>query len=218
MDYHFLLQGTFPTQGSNPCLLHWQVGSLPLASPGKPERSQASVSKCIHRSKELSLEKGEVLIHKVFLTLYLELKLRVLSLCKIIYLPWSQSSYLSSVRRRRWWPCQLSQWVETDQIAPGIQKPGFPGGLMAKNPPAMQELQETGIWALGQEDPLEEGMATHSSILAWRIPWTVEPVGLQSIGSQGTGHNWTFLACTHAYKSHFGNYRHFFVCTFIEGW
>ena len=47
-----------------------------------------------------------------------------------------------------------------------------------KNPPAMQETQ---VQSLGWEDPLEEGMATHSSILAWRIPWTEEPGGLQSI-------------------------------------
>ena len=53
-----------------------------------------------------------------------------------------------------------------------------------KNPPAMQELQETQVQSLGGEDPLEEGLATHSSIIAWRIPWTEEPRGLQSIGSQ----------------------------------
>ena len=47
-----------------------------------------------------------------------------------------------------------------------------------KNPPAMQETQEMGVRHLGQEDPLEEGMATHSSILAQRIPWTEEPGGL----------------------------------------
>ena len=50
-----------------------------------------------------------------------------------------------------------------------------------KNLPAMQE---TLVQSLGQEDPLEKGMATHSSILAWRIPWTEEPGGLQSMGSQ----------------------------------
>ena len=44
-----------------------------------------------------------------------------------------------------------------------------------KNPPAMQETQEMRVRSLGQEDPLEEGMATHSSILAWRVPWTEEP-------------------------------------------
>ena len=50
---------------------------------------------------------------------------------------------------------------------------------MVKNPPAMQE---TGVQALGRGDPLEEGMATHSSTAAWRIPWTEEPGGLQSMG------------------------------------
>ena len=55
---------------------------------------------------------------------------------------------------------------------------GFPGGSVVKDLLAMQELQETWVQSLSQEDPLEEGMATHSSILAWRIPWTVEPGGL----------------------------------------
>ena len=58
---------------------------------------------------------------------------------------------------------------------------GFPGGSVGKESPAMQE---TWVQTLGQEDPLEEGMATHSSILAWRIPWTEEPGGLQSTGLQ----------------------------------
>ena len=52
-----------------------------------------------------------------------------------------------------------------------------------------QEPQETWVQSLGREDPLEEGMATHSSILAWRIPWTEEPGRLQSIGSQTVGHD-----------------------------
>ena len=54
----------------------------------------------------------------------------------------------------------------------------------------MQEIQETQVWALGREDSLEKGMATHCSILAWRIPWTEEPGGLQSMGSQRARHNW----------------------------
>ena len=57
---------------------------------------------------------------------------------------------------------------------------------LVKNLPTMQE---TWVQSLGQEDPLEEGMATHSSILAWRIPWTEEPGRLQSIGLQTVGHN-----------------------------
>ena len=57
---------------------------------------------------------------------------------------------------------------------------------MVKNPPAMQEVQ---VQSLDWEDPLEKGMATHSRILAWIIPWTEEPVGLQSMESQTTGHH-----------------------------
>ena len=56
-------------------------------------------------------------------------------------------------------------------------------------------MQETRVWSLGQEDPLEEEMATHSSILAWRIPWTEEPSGLQSMGPQRLGHNWATSLC-----------------------
>ena len=58
---------------------------------------------------------------------------------------------------------------------------GFPGGSAVKN---LLAMQETRVGSLGQEDPLEEGMAIYSSVLAWRIPWTEEPGGLQSMGSQ----------------------------------
>ena len=57
---------------------------------------------------------------------------------------------------------------------------------LVKNLPAMQE---TWVQSLGWEDPLERGMATHSSIFAWRIPWTEEPGGLQSTGLQRVGHD-----------------------------
>ena len=61
---------------------------------------------------------------------------------------------------------------------------------VVKNLPAMQEMrQETGVCPLGREVPLEKGMATHSSILAWEIPWTEEPGGLQPMGSQRVRHN-----------------------------
>ena len=58
---------------------------------------------------------------------------------------------------------------------------GFPGGSDIKNLPAIQETQ---VQSLGQEDLLEKGMATHSSLLSWSIPWTEEPGGLESMGSQ----------------------------------
>ena len=64
---------------------------------------------------------------------------------------------------------------------------------MVKNLPA---IWETWVQSLGQQDPLEKGMATHSSILAWRIPWTKQPGGLQSMGSQRVWHAWSDLAFT----------------------
>ena len=60
---------------------------------------------------------------------------------------------------------------------------------MVKNLPVMQETQESSIQSLGQEDPLEKKMATHSSILAWEIPWTEEPDGPQYRGLQRVGHD-----------------------------
>ena len=53
----------------------------------------------------------------------------------------------------------------------------------------MQEMYETRVQSLGQEDPLEKEMATHSRILTWEIPWTEEPGGLKSMGLQGDGHH-----------------------------
>ena len=61
---------------------------------------------------------------------------------------------------------------------------GFLSGSTVKNPSTIQEPHEMCIQSLGQEDPLEEGMETHSSILAWSIPWTEEPGRLQVIGLQ----------------------------------
>ena len=63
-----------------------------------------------------------------------------------------------------------------------------------KNLPAVQETQ---VQSLGQESPLEKGMATHSSILAWRLPWTEEPGGLQSMGSQRVRHDQATNIFTH---------------------
>ena len=74
---------------------------------------------------------------------------------------------------------------------------GFPGGTSGKEPICQcRRCKTRGFdpW----KDPLEEGMATHSSILAWRIPWTEEPGGLQSTGSQRVGRDRSDLACTHS--------------------
>ena len=69
---------------------------------------------------------------------------------------------------------------------------GFPSGAVVKNPPADAgdaRTQETWVRSLSLEDPLEKDMATHSSILAWEIPWTEEPGGLQSTESQKVGYD-----------------------------
>ena len=68
----------------------------------------------------------------------------------------------------------------------GVGSGGFPSGSAEENLPAIQEMQ---VQSLHQEDPLKEGMATHSTILAWRIPWTEEPGGLQSKGRKRVRHN-----------------------------
>ena len=85
-----------------------------------------------------------------------------------------------------------------------------PRGSVVKNLPAMQEMQ---VWSLGQEDLLEEEMGTHSSTLAWRIPWTKEPGRLQSMESQIVGHDWSdsthtvsnIISCFQFFKGYFSN-------------
>ena len=74
--------------------------------------------------------------------------------------------------------------------------PGFPA--MVKNLPSVQEPQETWVWSLGREDPLEEGMGIPLQYSCWRIPWTEEPGGPQSIGLQRVKHDWSNLARMHA--------------------
>ena len=71
---------------------------------------------------------------------------------------------------------QLTSWL------------GFPGGSDGKKEKDLPAMPETWVHSLGQEDPLEKGMATQSSILAWRILWTEDSGGLQSMGSQRVGH------------------------------
>ena len=78
----------------------------------------------------------------------------------------------------------LCLWEENLHFLP-LDAWGFPGGTSGKNPPANAGDRRDKVQSLGWEDPLEEGMATHSSILAWRILWTEEPGGLRSIGLQG---------------------------------
>ena len=89
------------------------------------------------------------------------------------------------------WPQNSSFFTTIILIISVPVRVGLPPMAQAvKNPPAMQERKKTQVWSPGWEDLLQEGMATHSSILAWKIPWTEEPDRLQSMGSQRVRHYW----------------------------
>ena len=70
-----------------------------------------------------------------------------------------------------------------------LSKITYRASLVARTVKNLPAVQETWVWSLGWEDPLEKGMATHSSVLAWRIPWTEEPDRLQFTGSQRVRHD-----------------------------
>ena len=89
------------------------------------------------------------------------------------HLPWKDS--LDELNYASYWASQVAQW----------KKICLP----------VQEMQEAWVRSLEQEDPLEEEIATHSSIHAWRISWTEEAGGLQSMGSQRVGHDWALARC-----------------------
>ena len=96
-----------------------------------------------------------------------------------------------------WWTCSLSGCRKCYDYGVSLGHTLVP--QVVKNPPAMQE---TSVRFLGWEVPLEKGIATHSSILAWRIPWIEEPGGLQSIVLQRTGHNWAVSTFTFHFSMH----------------
>ena len=85
----------------------------------------------------------------------------------------------------------MGQLDDSANLNSGLGSGASQVALVVKNLPAMQEIQEMWIRSLGRKDPLEEGLATHSSIRAWRILWTEKPGRLQSIiGSHRVRHNW----------------------------
>ena len=110
-----------------------------------------------------------------------------------VFLPGKSHGQRSLVGYSPWGRRELdtTQWLNNNIVA--IQGCiDFPGGASGKEPHC-QEMQETWVGSLGGEDPLEEDTATHSSTLAWEIPWTEESGGLQSIGSQRARHNWAHM-------------------------
>ena len=85
--------------------------------------------------------------------------------------------------------------------------------LMAQTVKKLPVMQATWVWSLDWEDSLENEMATHSSVLAWRIPWTEEPGRLQSMGSQRVWHDWTTSACV---RTHTHTHTHTHSVTSLE--
>ena len=110
-----------------------------------------------------------------------------------------------------WVACTGKRCEESHKAIWKALKKGLPQWLSSKEP-ACQRL-EMCIWSLHQEDPLEEERATHSSILAWRIPWT-EPGGLPSTGQQRVEHNWSDSVCMHT--QHTKKLKHIYLNICIE--
>ena len=153
---HSLLQGIFPTQGSNPGLQNcWWIFTIWVTREAYLNRIRALTEETQSVTWALgpcaSIEENAHL--------------------------WTRKWALS--RRHICQSFLASRTVRNTFLL-------FRSSVL-KNLPA---TQETWLWSLGQEDPLGKGMATHSSILAWRIPWTEEPGRLQSMGSQRVKHDW----------------------------
>ena len=102
------------------------------------------------------------------------------------YSPWGrkESDTTEQISTHMFFMCFIENIYYLCQVACS-----FPGGSEVKNLPVIQEPQETQIQYLGWEDSMEEEMTTHSRMLAWKITWTEEPDGLQSMGSQRVGHD-----------------------------
>ena len=85
---------------------------------------------------------------------------------------------------------QQEKPLQWEACAQQLERSPHPASLVAQRLKCLPAMWETWVRSLGWEDPLEKEMATHSSILAWRIPWREEPSGLQSMGSQRVRHDW----------------------------
>ena len=176
-----LLQGIFPTQGSNPGFPHCRQIPYQLSHKGSPG--------ILERKKESEVAQS-------CSTLWVPMD---------SYSPWGVlESVAISFSRGSSWPknetlvshtagryftlwatreaLRVLEWIAYSFSSGSSQSRDWTQNLLA--------MQETWVQSLDWEDPLEKEMATHSSILAWRIPWTEEPGGLQSMGSQGLRHDW----------------------------
>ena len=166
-----LLQGIFPNQGSNPGLPHCMQFLYQLSHQWRPWYVKCIVIKLLQNNKS---KKESLFVRKMFIW-FIWAK-------DALFLPLLPKEFEHGKTNRsgfNFWKCVLRKKDE-----------GCGASLLAqmvKNPLAMQE---TWVWSLGREDALKKEVATHSSILAWRISWTEETGGLQSTGSQRVRHHW----------------------------
>ena len=125
-------------------------------------------------------------------------KCQLFPLWKVRFSKASSNLTLSILRHNAFWSKSLpyqfqEQWHGYFSYLPQRTRTS----LVAQMVKHLSAMQETRVWALGWEDPLEKEMGVHSSILAWKIPWTAEPGRLPSMGSQRVGHDWATSLSTH---------------------
>ena len=128
------------------------------------------------------------LTRRTFVDKVMSLLFNMLSRLVITFLPRSKRLLIS------WLQLPSAVILEPRNIKSATVSPSICheliASLVAQRLKRLPAMRETWVWFLGQENPLEKEMATHSSILAWRISWTEEPSGLQSTGSQRVRHKW----------------------------
>ena len=160
-----LLQGIFPTQGSNPGLPHCRWILPQLSHKGSPGYERWTIKKAECR--------------------------RIDAWRRLLRVPWTVRRSNQSILKEISPEYSLEGWnfmlMLKFQYFGHLLHRG--ASLVAQRLKCLPAMWETWVRSLDQEDPLEKEMATHSSILAWRIPWMEEPGGLQSMGSQRVRHD-----------------------------
>ena len=191
----FHLQGIFPAQGSNPGFLHCRLILLTTKPPGKSKNTGVgSLSLLWGPCWPRNWTRDSCIVGGFFYQLSYLIQWMVIG--KLL---WGKYSIRFGNPVRTRWDTTFKLFGESarDKSANNTNKAlNTKHYNMSRASPVAQRLkrlpaiQETRVRSLSREDPLEKEMATHSSILAWRIPWTEEPSRLQSMGSQRVRHDW----------------------------
>ena len=198
MSSHFLLQGIFPNEGWNLrllWLLNWQAGSLPLShlwsqiarASGPEKKNHWKMTMCELTNVSINLSWQAFHLPRICITskpscCTPKYKQFCPALCNCMECSPPGSSIHGLLQG------SILEWVATP-FSRGSSQPGNWASLVAQMLKRLPAMRETWVWSLDQEDPVEKEMATHSSILAWRIPWTRSLVGYSPRGRR-VGHDW----------------------------